>query len=109
VRKIKEMSHKQKGLLLNASRLLVPGGIMVYATCTLAPEENEEVADWFLRKTEGRFELTPIQIAGVETYPCLTQWQERSYDLRIRDAVRILPDERMEGFFIAKFTNSHYK
>jgi tRNA (cytosine49-C5)-methyltransferase len=109
VRKIKEMSHKQKGLLLNASRLLGPGGIMVYATCTFAPEENEEVLDWFLRKTDGRFELTPILINGVQTYPCLTQWNKRSYDLRIRDAARILPDERMEGFFIAKFTNSHYK
>ena len=60
VRKIKEMSHKQKGLLLNASRLLRPGGILVYATCTFAPEENEEVVDWFLRKTDGRFELVPI-------------------------------------------------
>ena len=109
VRKIKEMSHKQKGLLLNASRLLSPGGTLVYATCTFAPEENEEVVDWFLRKTEGRFELAPIQIEGVTTYPCLTQWHERSYDPRIRDAARILPDERMEGFFIAKFKNSHYK
>jgi len=109
VRKIKEMSHKQKGLLLNASRLLAPGGILVYATCTFAPEENEEVVDWFFRKTDEHFELTPVQIEGVKIYPCLTQWHERSYDLRIKDAVRILPDERMEGFFIAKFTNSHYK
>jgi 16S rRNA (cytosine1407-C5)-methyltransferase len=109
VRKIKEMSHKQKGLLLNASRLLASGGIMVYATCTFAPEENEEVLDWFLRKTEGRFELVPIQIDGIKTYPCLAQWHGRSYDPRIKDALRVLPDERMEGFFIAKFTNSHYK
>jgi len=109
VRKIKEMSHKQKGLLLNASRLLAPGGILVYATCTFAPEENEEVVDWFLRKTDGRFKLSPIQIDGSMTYPCLTQWQGRSYDPCIRDAARLLPDERMEGFFIAKFTNSHYK
>ena len=109
VRKIKEMSHKQKGLLLNASRLLGPGGILVYATCTFAPEENEEVVDWFLRKTDGRFELTPMSIDGVRTYPCLTQWRKRTYDARIKDAARILPDERMEGFFIAKFTNSYYK
>ena len=109
VRKIKEMSHKQKGLLLNAGRLLSPGGILVYATCTFAPEENEEVVDWFLRKTDGRFELTPMRIDGVRTYPCLTQWQKRTYDIRIKDAARILPDERMEGFFIAKFINSHYK
>jgi len=109
VRKIKEMSHKQKGLLLNASRLLAPGGILVYSTCTFAPEENEEVVDWFLRKAEGNFELSPIQMDGVKTYPCLTKWQKRPFDPRIKDAMRILPDERMEGFFIAKFTNSHYK
>ena len=109
VRKIKEMSHKQKGLLLNASRMLAPGGILVYATCTLSPEENEEVVDWFLRKSEDRFTLGPIDIEGIKTYPCLSQWQKRVYDERVRDAARILPDERMEGFFIAKFTNSLYK
>jgi len=111
VRKVKEMSHKQKGLLLNASRLLAPGGIMVYATCTFAPEENEEVIDWFLRKSEGHFELMPIptEEMNVKTYPTLAFWQKRAYDPRVKDAVRILPDERMEGFFIAKFINSHYK
>ncbi|MBF0570049.1 MAG: RsmB/NOP family class I SAM-dependent RNA methyltransferase, partial [Candidatus Omnitrophica bacterium] len=39
-RKIKEMSQKQKGLLMNAGRLVKPGGDLVYSTCTLAPEEN---------------------------------------------------------------------
>jgi 16S rRNA (cytosine1407-C5)-methyltransferase len=109
LRKIKEMSHKQKGLLLNASRLLSPGGILVYATCTFAPEENEEVVDWFLRKAEGDFSLLPVSLPGVNTYPCLTQWQGRSYESVLTPAARILPDERMEGFFIAKLTNSHYK
>jgi 16S rRNA (cytosine1407-C5)-methyltransferase len=109
VRKIKEMSHKQKGLLLNASRLLKPGGTLVYATCTFAPEENEEVVDWFLRKAEGGFKLVPVKIDGVTTYPCLGQWQKRVYDPCIVQALRIMPNESMEGFFIAKFTNSHYK
>ena len=108
-RKIKEMSHKQKGLLLNAGRLLGPGGILVYATCTFAPEENEEVVDFVLRKTEGRMQLVPIDLPGVNTYPCLTQWQGRTYTSPLKLSARIYPDERMEGFFIAKFTNSHYK
>ena len=109
LRKIKEMSHKQKGLLLNAGRLLSPGGILVYATCTFAPEENEEVVDWFLRKSEGRIQLVPLDLPGVDTYPCLTQWQGRAYASPLKLSARIYPDERMEGFFIAKFTNSHYK
>ena len=108
VRKIKEMSHKQKGLLLNASRLLKPGGTMVYATCTFAPEENEEVLDWFLRKSEYPFELIPIAIEGVRSYPCLSHWHKRFFDPRISNALRIWPDGRMEGFFIAKFIKSHY-
>lgn len=78
LRKIHEMAHKQKGLLLNAGRLLKPGGVLVYATCTFAPEENEAVVDWFLRKTPGEFILEKSQ--------------------------RVLPDGSMEGFFLAKFT-----
>ncbi|MBF0504769.1 MAG: RsmB/NOP family class I SAM-dependent RNA methyltransferase [Candidatus Omnitrophica bacterium] len=109
LRKIKEMSHKQKGLILNASRLLGPGGVLVYSTCTYAPEENEEVVDWFLRKTEGQFKLTQAHVPGLNTYPCLEQWQGRTYDSQLKLAARIMPDERMEGFFIAKFVNSYYK
>jgi 16S rRNA (cytosine1407-C5)-methyltransferase len=109
LRKIKEMSHKQKGLLMNAGRLIKPSGVLVYATCTFAPEENEEVVDFVLRKTEGRFELVPIKMDGVKTYPGLNHWQKRTYNPRISQAMRILPDERMEGFFIAKFVNCNYK
>jgi len=109
LRKIKEMSHKQKGLLLNASRLLNPGGILVYATCTFAPEENEEVVDWFLRKTQGAMKLLPVDLPGVKTYPCLPQWQGRVYENSMKLPARIYPDERIEGFFIAKFMNSNYK
>jgi 16S rRNA (cytosine967-C5)-methyltransferase len=38
----------QLALLEQAAGLLVPGGILVYATCSLEPEENEEVIALFL-------------------------------------------------------------
>jgi len=38
----------QRMLLEQAAGLLVPGGILVYATCSLEPEENEEVIALFL-------------------------------------------------------------
>jgi 16S rRNA (cytosine1407-C5)-methyltransferase len=39
--RIKECARKQRGLLASAFEALAPGGVMVYCTCTFAPEENE--------------------------------------------------------------------
>jgi 16S rRNA (cytosine967-C5)-methyltransferase len=44
------LSIAQNGLLDSASRMLRPGGILVYSTCTIEPEENEEVVNAFLRR-----------------------------------------------------------
>ena len=35
-------------LLDNAARYVAPGGVLVYSTCTILPEENEQVTDAFL-------------------------------------------------------------
>ena len=101
-RKIKEMKRKQKGLVLNAFRLLKPGGCMVYSTCTFAAQENEEVIDWILRKAGGMARLSDIHIDGIRRYPALLSWENKEYDPEIEKCLRILPDGRMQGFFIAK-------
>ncbi len=101
-RKIKEMSHKQKGLLLNASRLVKPGGVLVYATCTYAPEENEAVVDWFLRKSEGKFVIEPIEQDLPRQAPLLT-WEKRTFDPCLQHTLRVMPTDIWEGFFITKF------
>ena len=102
-RKIKEMVRKQRGLLLSASRLLKPGGVMVYSTCTFAPEENEGVVDWLLRKTQGSLDMEAMDLKDIPHYPCLPEWQEKVFDPRVQRCLRILPENGMEGFFIAKF------
>ncbi|MDD5297828.1 MAG: RsmB/NOP family class I SAM-dependent RNA methyltransferase [Rhodocyclaceae bacterium] len=43
-----ELRSKQAAILASASRLVKPGGRLVYATCSLLPEENAEVVDAFL-------------------------------------------------------------
>jgi len=102
-RKVKEMCRKQRGLLLTASRLLKSGGTFVYSTCTFAPEENEGVVDWLLKKTDGRIRTEPIVLKGVRTYPALRGWGKKTFAEQTGRSVRVLPAEGMEGFFIAKF------
>lgn len=94
LRKVHEMAHKQKGLLLNASRLVKKGGTLVYSTCTFGREENEDVVTWFLNKTAGQFRLDPIDVPGITTYPS-----------SIPACLRVMPNDIMEGFFLAKFSS----
>jgi 16S rRNA (cytosine1407-C5)-methyltransferase len=103
-RKIDEMSKKQRGLLLSASRLLKPGGTMVYSTCTFAPEENEGTVDWLLKKAAPGLKCVPVDGLGdLPRLAGLDRWEKRIYHPDVRNAVRILPGEDRIGFFIAKF------
>jgi 16S rRNA (cytosine967-C5)-methyltransferase len=44
-RSLQELADKQKSLLAEGLRLLRTGGLLVYSTCSLEPEENEQVVD----------------------------------------------------------------
>lgn len=52
-RDIQRMSALQKKILNRLSAYLRPGGVLVYATCTLSREENEEVVEDFLARERG--------------------------------------------------------
>ncbi|MGE4243511.1 RsmB/NOP family class I SAM-dependent RNA methyltransferase [Ramlibacter sp.] len=44
---VQELVAKQTAILASAARLVKPGGRLVYATCSLLPEENENIAQAF--------------------------------------------------------------
>ncbi len=43
-------ARRQKMILGYADKMLKPGGILVYSTCTFAPIEDEDIVVWFLRE-----------------------------------------------------------
>ncbi len=45
-----EMNQLQHSLLAHAARSLAPGGTLIYATCSLEPEENWDMVETFLEK-----------------------------------------------------------
>lgn len=50
----------QKSIIDNAAEMVKPGGVLVYSTCTIEPEENVQIIKYFLEK-HPEFELDPAE------------------------------------------------
>lgn len=92
----------QKGILRRAIECAKPGGMVVYSTCTYAPEENEAVIHEILQDTQLDVELVPINLPGFKFSSGLSSWQGQSFDSSISRCARVWPHENNTGgFFIA--------
>ncbi len=100
--KIHEMVRKQRRLLAAGLAALRPGGLLVYSTCTFAPEENEGVVSWALASWGETVALEPVELPGPQAQPGLTRWQDVQFQPAMRATARILPSAQMEGFFLAR-------
>jgi len=99
--RIRIMSRKQKQLMKTAYRLLRKEGEMVYSTCSLEPEENEEVIDFAIK--ELGMKTLPFRIEGIKMREAITSWREKEFDDSIKNCRRVWPqDNGTEGFFICK-------
>jgi 16S rRNA (cytosine967-C5)-methyltransferase len=59
---VQELAAKQQAILSSAARLLKPGGRLVYATCSLLPDENEAVAQAF---SAAHADFAPLNVGEV--------------------------------------------
>lgn len=58
---IEEVRQLQRELLMRYCRMLRPGGLMVYATCSILPSENEAQVRWFVQHSPVPFALEAEQ------------------------------------------------
>jgi len=101
---VKRLATLQKRIISQAWQLLKPGGVLVYSTCTTAPEENEAVVSWLLRRQPDA-QLFPVTLDNLELQPGITTWNNTGYDPLVKDARRILPARTgNEAFFVARLT-----
>lgn len=101
-RLVEKKAQLQKPLIQNAFSLLCPGGELVYSTCTLSPEENEEVVQFLLERNKNA-ELLPVEIPNFKFRPGLLEYNEKQFSSQLINAVRVLPqDNDSEAFFVAR-------
>lgn len=89
---IAAITELQKKLLHNVSMLVKPGGVLVYSTCTVLPEENEYMVKEFLdcHSEFAEDDIAPFLPEGLKNYAkgCMVQ---------------LFPNrDGIDGFFVAR-------
>lgn len=93
-KELRELVEIQRSIMENAWNYLQEGGELIYSTCTLNKRENEENVDWFVEKhRDAKIEKVFLGKASNLLY-------------NDNGSVTILPNEHMDGFFIAKLRKS---
>lgn len=89
---VEKSTKSQIGLLKKALSILKPGHEMVYSTCSILKQENEEILNKILKQMNAQ--VVPIEMKNMEnikTLPCT-----------IEGVMCVCPNEYYDGFFVAK-------
>ncbi|HZV54477.1 MAG TPA: RsmB/NOP family class I SAM-dependent RNA methyltransferase [Rhodocyclaceae bacterium] len=93
---VAELTRKQADILAGASRLVKAGGRLVYATCSILPEENEMIVDAFLA-THGDF----ARLSAVDMLA------KQGIDMDVGQDLSLLPHTHgTDGFYAAVLERS---
>lgn len=98
---IRYLSVLQKKLIISSFDLLKKDGILVYSTCTLSPEENEEVVSHLLDNRNAMVEK--VKLKGLKFREGLVSFEDKGFSKEVKNCMRIYPqDNNTQGFFVAK-------
>ena len=75
-----------------ALKILKSGHEMIYSTCSILQEENEDILEKVLK--EFNSEIIPIEINKIEDIPILPT--------KIKGTLCVCPNKYYEGFFVVK-------
>ncbi|MGH3301968.1 MAG: hypothetical protein ACRDOK_09855 [Streptosporangiaceae bacterium] len=99
--RIAKYHHLQTKMLTAAFRLLRPGGILVYSTCTVAPEENEGPVSTLLQR-EPAARIEPVIIDDAPTVHPVVRWEGAQYHPAVTGSLRLAPSGHFEAFFLCR-------
>ncbi|BCZ48083.1 ribosomal RNA small subunit methyltransferase B [Clostridium gelidum] len=87
---LRDVIPVQRDIMENAWKYLKTGGLMIYSTCTLNKEENEENIAWFLNRHKD-CNIKKIFVG-----------KQDNLVYNRNGSLTIMPNEYMDGFFVAK-------
>ncbi|MDO4345424.1 MAG: RsmB/NOP family class I SAM-dependent RNA methyltransferase [Eubacteriales bacterium] len=99
-KKPEDCAKQQKEIISRAADMLVPGGLLLYSTCTFSAEENEQVIAYLLEK---RQDMELIEIPGFEGFSAgFPEAAGYASNSDLKKCVRIFPHKMAgEGHFMA--------
>ena len=93
---IAELAAVSRSLLSSAAACLKRGGVMVFSTCTVSKEENEDNLQWFMDNHAD------FSLESIDSLMPLFKFEEDISALR-RGYIQLLPQRHeLDGFFIAR-------
>jgi 16S rRNA C967 or C1407 C5-methylase (RsmB/RsmF family) len=108
IQKTKALSKLQKRLITTAFKCLKKGGLLVYTTATISPNENEEVVSFLLNENKNAV-LEKIDLLEENNFKeykpfikkALKSWNNDTYHADIEKTIRTIPGKTMFGTYIA--------
>ncbi|KAI9922433.1 hypothetical protein PsorP6_001394 [Peronosclerospora sorghi] len=88
---VERILNLQHGLIRNGFKMLRPGGMMIYSTCSLSTKQNEDIVSKFL-EAEPLAKIDSIPYS--QDVPCK--------EGKLQGTIRFTPSQNTSGLFIAR-------